>query len=102
MYCNTGELSHCDIELPLIQRLILECEDAEHFFYKSQGLLHSANALEEVTILDMEPGLVEETWWMAWTDLMLVWYYRDEPVQFTARIIASGALMTLRSGQRIT
>ena len=91
IYCNTRELSHCDAELPLIQRLILECEDAEYFFYKSQGPLHSANMLKEVTILDVEPSLVEETWWMAWTDLMLAWYYRDDPVQFTARIVAPDA-----------
>lgn len=88
VYCSMVELVRCDSELSHIQRLIVECEDAELFFYKYGRPLYRAVALDTVTILHYGHDAVYETWWREWDGIMQEWYYRDDPVAFTARIIS--------------
>ncbi|KAJ4986598.1 hypothetical protein SVAN01_07907 [Stagonosporopsis vannaccii] len=88
VYCSMVELVRCDRELPRIRRLIVECVDAELFFYKYGRPLYQAAALDTVTILHYGHDAVYDTWWREWDGIMQEWYYRDDPVTFTAKIIS--------------
>ena len=50
-------------EIPLIQRLVVECDYSE-MFWKTYGcLLYLASSLETFTILHFDIGAVHESWW---------------------------------------
>lgn len=88
VYCSMVELVRSDSELTRIRHLIVECMDAELFFYKYGRPLYRATALETVTILHYGNNAVYRTWWREWDSIMQEWYYRDDSVAFTANIIS--------------
>ncbi|KAJ8113415.1 hypothetical protein OPT61_g4448 [Boeremia exigua] len=88
VYCNLQELACCDDELPLMQRLIVECHDSDWFYYECTHRLYLAIALETVTILHLNYGAVEEGWWREYDDILQRWYYRDDSVGFYTKVIS--------------
>lgn len=88
VYCSDVELSHCSKEIPLTQRLIVECTDSDGFYYHHGRSLYAAKALDMVTILHFGIDAVRETWWREWDDILEEWYYRDDPIRFYTKIIS--------------
>lgn len=89
VYCNFEELIYCSDEIPLIQRVIVECQDSELFYYKYGRRLYLARALDTLTILHFGTGAVHESWWREWDDILQEWYYRDDPVRFYTMVISA-------------
>ncbi|RYP72591.1 hypothetical protein DL771_004086 [Monosporascus sp. 5C6A] len=87
IYCSQGELEEFESDVPLIRWLIIESVDPDTFYYKFGHPLSDANALETLTILHIQPGIIHDEWWLEWDDIMEGWYFRDDPVRFYTRII---------------
>lgn len=88
VYCYFGELVDFDDDIPLVQRIIVECDDSDLFWEKYGRPLYVAKALESLTILHFGFNAVYETWWMEWDQILQEWYWRDDPINFYTRVIS--------------
>ena len=87
IYLSQGDLLAFEPEISSIRWLIVESEDAEHFFYKDcSPLIHCSKVLKTVTILDVKSGGAYQEWWREWDDLMEMFYFGDDAVPFYTKI----------------